>query len=283
MATNRSRQLHNLARTLTRLTGVQIEASYPGPRWELRWRNGPTSGQMRTVLAKHAPAGVPADHIDLSRDVGVDAIAMQAIRLALAGKLEFDRRRHAAAGMSLLISDSCRDLADPERGVNDRQAAMAQRLLQASGGDKYAVPDLLLQHDGVEWLLPEPALDDVAGDPHFALEVLTARYATGAAAAQWRRRLATLDENVALAAARADAAADAVVDLAVLAVAAAHRARILAALDAERLADLNRARGRVPRLGWPLIGRALGGISRQAAQQEHDRLKRGAARRRPAS
>ncbi|MEV4374574.1 hypothetical protein AB0J71_46490 [Nonomuraea sp. NPDC049637] len=280
MAVSRSRQMRDLARTLSTVIAGDVEAVFAGPGWDFRWCDGPASSTMRALVREHASVGLDCGAIGLDRSISAEAFAVQAVRLAIAGDLSFSGQEYLAGRMDWIIRDACQHLDHPDRAEDDQVATMAAQLIQVAGRDSYRVSDLLVQHGGVSWLLPEPSPAEVAACPRVALQLLTARYASGVAAQQWRQRLTTLQDDAALAAARADPAADAIVDVAVLALAAERRERVLAELDAERLADLDRARGRTPAVSWSLIGRALRGITWQAAQQQHDRLRAQTERRR---
>jgi hypothetical protein len=61
MAPSRSRQLHYLAHTLSERIGCKVEFVYDGPRtksgdggWIVQWAEGPTSDQMRELVARVA-------------------------------------------------------------------------------------------------------------------------------------------------------------------------------------------------------------------------------------
>lgn len=61
MAPSRSRQLHRLAYTLSERIGGKVEFVYDGPRtksgdggWIVQWAEGPTSDQMRELVARVA-------------------------------------------------------------------------------------------------------------------------------------------------------------------------------------------------------------------------------------
>jgi hypothetical protein len=273
---SRGQAVRTLAGTLSRETGIDVEASFEAPDWRLQWPDGPTYETMRRLAAEHADRHVDVAGLRLDRIAQPEAFAAQAIRLALGSGLPFGVGRRATTDLLLRIEAAVDATDYPERTGSPREAAMAERLLHAGDRIDQHMAALLADHDGVAWLLPTPSEHEVADDPHVAMELLTARYATGTGAQQWRRHLTVSDDAVT--AAHADQDACPLVRLALVVLVIARRRRVQGELDAEELQALEAARAKDP-VQWPLLGRAMG-TSRQNAQQELARLRRGAPRRR---
>lgn len=264
---NRGKQARATARALAEHFGLRaVEARYDdygdGPAWYLNWSNGPTYTTMQAALDDLAPQLAPdVGRWRLSRVVQDDALAVQAVRLALAGQL------HPGGSPNGQIETACHTTDDPDRPVDEREAAMARRLLEATGGSRMGE---LLQERGLAWLLPRqdtrPREDADArvDEPQTALEVLTARYAVGEARRRWERQTITLPVQDAVEAALADPDTPGTCINAALTLLPVLRAGIEARLDAteKRAMAAARQRGR----SWSQIGRRMG-ISAQAAQQ----------------
>ncbi|RCG18220.1 hypothetical protein DQ384_39180 [Sphaerisporangium album] len=138
----------------------------------------------------------------------------------------------------------------------------------------YKAAEKLLEHRGIAWLLSDDDLTEIRpGDRTWAAEYLTARYATGQDAVEWRLRLRPMPAAAAVAAAHADSGADEAARLAALTLVPAVRAELeilLAELDGTELALMDALKD-VDGATFRRIGDALS-MSRQGAEQRRSRL-----------
>ncbi|MFI6889942.1 hypothetical protein [Streptosporangium canum] len=282
---SRSTQIRHLVADLEKAADVPVDAAYGerGRRWELSWSNGPTPDTMKTHLTKLAQrAGLDPALFDLSRIVQDNALALQAVRYLRAAPTGEDPYAYESA-LAWEIERAARDTDHPDRPLDEREAALAARLLAAEGG--YTTPRSLadrLLGEGLAALLDDGLEQERPGERAWAAEYLTARYAAtlttphaaGPAdhAQAWRRHLLTAPPGALLAAAAADPDAPAAVRLAALTLAPAVRAELEAALAEADAAELGLITAlRADGSAWAQIGRALG-TTRQGAAQRADRL-----------
>ncbi|MFI6603815.1 hypothetical protein ACIBHX_46930 [Nonomuraea sp. NPDC050536] len=272
MATNRSNAVRHLAAALSARFEVQVEAVYDSTQWRLEWIDGPVQSRMKTAVKELAPADLDPELFELSRSPQDRAVAVQLIRMARKGQLPSDER--IAWRLLSLVGLVVNETDYPDRPVDERAQVMAQRLMDASRDDKWKsvsdirMAELVLENGGISWLLPTPI--EAPTDVNAALELITARYAIGEAAQAWHWSLVPLDLGEALRLAQADPEPDAEVALALVTLAAEHRRRVSAELDAD-LADAVRA-ARAAGVPWEVLGQAQGGLTRQGASQLYGRL-----------
>jgi hypothetical protein len=278
MAGKTSTGMRALAQELTVLAGVPVQARYdsPGHRWQLEWSNGPTIATMTAHLSgRPQRVGLtPADlaRIDCQRIEQDDAHAVQAIRLGLAGSLPLDSRQGAAAAIRAAAADT----DHPGAASEHAEQQLAERLQAAAGVRGVdGMAELICAHHGIGWLVETPDTPDAAntgatspGDLLTALQLLTARYATGPAATAWRRQAAPLPFHEALTAARYDDQPPAHIACAALTV----LRRIRCDLDAAELSLITAARRQ--QATWATIGTAIGATKQGAAKRHTDLTRR---------
>lgn len=271
---NRRRQASTTAQALARRYGIDVEPHYDdygrGWTWSLRWSNGPSYTTMRSALNDVTGHLAPdISNWDLHRIVQDDALAVQTVRLALAGDLYGDM------APDTYIEHVAQQTDDPDRPVSEREALMARRLLEVTGGSRMGTA---VCERGLAWLLQPPlsgadgpgsaghdgGRTAVADDRQAAVELLTARYATGEAHRRWERQLQALPVRDALDAALVDP--DPPIDCvtAALTLLPVIRAETTAWLDEVELQTMATARN--CGCSWRQIGDRMG-ISAQAAQQ----------------
>lgn len=277
---SRSTQIRRLVTALEAVTGVRVEAYYTADSvrpWRLSWDNGPTYTTMDGLLGQHAPAGVGPAIFACWRVVQDEALALQAVRLALASA---DRELFAyKSDLRRAIETAAHTTDYPDRPLDEREATLAARLLAAvdHGGEGKMAEEL---QAGIARLLEEDLATPRPGDHAWAGEHLTARYAhhrryaSAGYGQAWRRHLATMPARELVAAVRQDPDADQSARLAALTLVPLARAEIeadLAALDEDQLhlADQIRAEG----APWATIGEALE-LTRQGAEQSVQRIRK---------
>ncbi|MFE1316026.1 hypothetical protein [Kitasatospora phosalacinea] len=220
-------------------------AAPAGPRWTLRWYDGPTVDAVRGALGRLFPDGTAAAFA-VRRDLTTRALALAAIRETRAGAMH---RSVGSWGQRYHLEQLLAGQEHPDRPSGPREAAMLERLLAAATAESArgpAAPDLsrafdLVARDGVAWLLPEHRLAGPADRDELALaplEYLTARYATGVHRTAWETALAVLPLRTAVTAAHQDEEPDPEAARAALALLPALRAQLAAEIDAigDRLA-----------------------------------------------
>ncbi|MFD7639462.1 hypothetical protein ACFV4P_02290 [Kitasatospora sp. NPDC059795] len=257
---------------------VPIEPQYDqaGHRWTLRWYDGPTVAAVRCALerlfpndpaapgdpaapnnpaasgdpsasggahasrASNDPAAEDAARLAVRRDLTTRALVLAAIRETRAGAMH---RSVGSWGQRYHLEQLLADQEHPDRTADPREAAMLERLLEASstgvargaGGPDLARAFDLVARDGVAWLLPEPHLAGPADRDALALtplEYLTSRYATGVHRAAWETALTPLPLRTAVTAAHQDPEPGPDAARAALTLLPALRARASAELDA---------------------------------------------------
>ena len=270
MAKTRADTVRAFARELSARFDTSIEAGHEhGAGWMLEWTDGPTRYAVHDAAKA---ADLRGAEIQTSRSLSPCAYALAALRLRERGEfgpfLASERwRAHSQVEARLWDTDH------PERARDEREAALAARLLAAAVPPGERWPDertvcRLVAERGLGWLLAdEPATERQADSdtrPRMrGLERLTARYAQNdyAASLAWRDRLETLPARVAVDAAFADPDLDGPTALAVLEVLHGLHEE-LDELDARIAAVLKAA----PDVSYSQIGTALGGIARQSAE-----------------
>ncbi|WP_329431094.1 hypothetical protein OG339_48895 (plasmid) [Streptosporangium sp. NBC_01495] len=273
---SRSTQIHRLAAELETITGVVVDAAYDerGRHWDLHYSNGPTQASMQAHLAKlTTKAGLDIALFVVRRVVQDNALAVQAVRYLRTTRAEDPYP--SVATLSWAIEEAAHDTDHPERPLDDREAALAQRLLATEG--HYTNPQILAERllrsgDGLAALLADDLQQTRPGDPLWAIEYLSTRYAEGAHRAVWQRHLQPMPAREALAAVAADPEATPAARVAALTLTPVVRADLeaeLAALDGREL-DLITA-VRADDASWSTVGAALH-LTRQGAAQRASRL-----------
>ncbi|MFJ1791789.1 hypothetical protein [Kitasatospora griseola] len=235
----RGPQVRRIADRLSVQFRVPIEPQYEqaGHRWTLRWYDGPTVGAVRCALERLFPDG---ERLAVRRDLTTRALVLAAIRETRAGAMH---RSVGSWGQRYHLEQLLADQEHPDRTADPREAAMLERLLEASSTTPVhgaAAPDLarafdLVARDGIARLLPEHRLAGPAEQDALALsplEYLTSRYATGVHRSAWETALATLPLRTAVAAAHQDPQPDPDAARAALTLLPALRAQASAELDA---------------------------------------------------
>ncbi|GAA2115396.1 hypothetical protein GCM10009759_60350 [Kitasatospora saccharophila] len=247
----RGPRARRIADRLSVLFRVPFEPQYEpqpgsaGPRWTLRWYDGPTVDAVRSALGRLFPDGA-AGAFAVRRDLTTRALVLAAIRETRAGAMH---RSVGSWGQRYHLEQLLAGQEHPDRPEGPREAAMLERLLAAATAESArgpAAPDLsrafdLVARDGVAWLLPEHRLAGPADRDALALaplEYLTSRYATGVHRTAWETALAVLPLRAAVTAAHRDPEPDPDAARAALALLPALRAQLSAEVDAigERLA-----------------------------------------------
>ena len=206
MSGDRPRRVRAFARKLSDSAGAEFTAQHDvGAEWTLEWVDGPTP---ETVQAAADVADLGGARLRLRRYHSARAHALVAIRLAHAGKLPYQR------GVAVrLIEDTLVDTEHPQRADDDRQQRMAQRLVdtvrRAGRIDTEEIAQVV-GTKGLPWLIDDDTLT--------AVEILTARYATGDHLGSWRHQGRAMPAAAAVTAALADpeispAAVEAVLEL----------------------------------------------------------------------
>ena len=254
-----------------RALATDLETRYPGCRasaehdsgrvWDFTWIDGPSLPRVRALVVKAAPEA----EVRLSRSYSPRAYALAGIRACLAGQVG---PRATGSDLSWQVEEALSETDTPDQADGERLAAMADALLKEAG-------DTLLEHrilepiakQGVAHLLtPRQARPHTEGPLTMSpAEHLTARYARGEDAHQWRMRLRTLPVEDLVAAAQADEELDKVGRLAVLGLLEEMR-RLWERTEAAAFAaarDIDAPGGQA---SWTQIGAVLG-ISRQAAHE----------------
>lgn len=209
---NRAAQARALARKMTEDHGVPVTAEYyPSDRWWVfTWSDGPTQDTMKKALTAAGHTFARPDWTsEVQRNYSDRALTLTAIRMAAAGE---NFGKHNIYN----IQHHHRNTEHPQR-CDDREAAMADRLMAASevasrSGHAYfsenQMADLVAER-GIGWLLETPS--EQPGQPEVDLSdratvlgLLTARYATGRQAEDWKRRGQTMGLREAVYAATAD-------------------------------------------------------------------------------
>lgn len=202
---NRSARLRRLAAKLTEEFGLPwghraIEPYYDETRrdWTFRWQDGPTIEQVRRAARKAQPEAV--EGLNYRRRLSAEAHALGALRITLAAEPENDDFQGPYVSPSR-IEEHFAQTRNPAPQAG-REATMVANLLKASKdhGRNYWDESERACNYVMEKGLAK-ALDGVDLTP---LELLTARYAQGAAERAWRRRLVPLTPLEAFSAAQAD-------------------------------------------------------------------------------
>ena len=256
-------QLRRLAADLSeRYPGCRANAQHDsGKRWDFTWSNGPSVPQVKKAVAKAAPEA----EVRLLRSYALRAHVLAGIRACLDGQVGYYAD---GASLSWQVEDSLSEIEDPDQTDDERLAAMADALMQEAG-DTRLEHQLLepLAKQGVAHLLtPRQARPDTLGVLTMSpAQHLTARYATGEDAYQWRMRLRTLPVEDLVAAAQADEELDRVGRLAVLGLLEQMR-RLWERTEAAAFAAARDAEAPGGQASWAQIGAVLG-ISRQGAHE----------------
>lgn len=95
--------------------------------------------------------------------------------------------RASGPGWSMLhaVEAELRETEFTERPRDDLTGILRAALLEASGDERWhatsthCMAELLIEHDGIAWLLPGPNPSEPVTDLGHALHLVTARYATG--------------------------------------------------------------------------------------------------------
>jgi hypothetical protein len=205
MTADRPRRVRAFAQRLSETSGAEVTARHDaGARWTLEWVDGPTVATVRSTAAGADLAGA---QLELMRHRSPRAYALVTLRLAQDGQLPHQRRLAAQ-----LVEDTVYDTDHPERAEDARQERMVQRLLDdVRRAGRIETGDIVEQVSlrGLSWLL---------GEPSSALELLTARYATGDDQWRWLNQARPMPMTAAVSATLADpqidqAAAAAVLEL----------------------------------------------------------------------
>ena len=256
--TDRPRRVRVLSQTLSTQTQTEIRVTHDsGARWYLEWTDGPTRTAVRAAVDAADLAGA---EIRLYRTSTARAVALCAVRLAATGELGIGQRWGQPLSQVQYFLD---DIDHPERPTDEREDQMATKLLAAATPadrqwpDEYRIADLVAER-GLAWLLPVPGEAVVDAPELSPLEILTARYATGAQSRAWQEQAQTMPVRDAVDAALADPALDRIAALAMVALLPQLRVEQehteAAAVDAARRAGAS----------WSAVGAALG-ISKQSA------------------
>ncbi|MGW0562888.1 hypothetical protein ACWDZ4_20270 [Streptomyces sp. NPDC003016] len=189
---NRSARLHRLTSQLAEEFGLrprEVEAEYDERRrvWSIQWLDGPTAGQMQRA-AKKRDAEVLTD-VTFRRDYTNPVWALAAIRMAMAAEEAED-----FPWISAWEARRWLDKVKNPRPRNERERAMATRLVEASVSSTSSYPDdermcKLVSTKGIAWLLRGGTEEAPALSP---IELLTDRYASGKAHRAWAARLVPL-------------------------------------------------------------------------------------------
>jgi hypothetical protein len=206
---NRSTRIRQLAITLSQKFGLDsrewIEPRYDDStrQWTLSWHDGPTVDQVRRA-ARKADKEITED-LRFERRYTPRAFALGAIRMALAGE---EVPRSGGWYAASVVEAALEKVPNPGP-KGERETMLAERLLAkacaAYGREWVDDHDIcgLVGDRGLAWLLT-PAEDGGNAPAMSPLEVLTARYADGAAGVAWRAHLRTLPVGAAFSAALAD-------------------------------------------------------------------------------
>lgn len=256
-------QLRALAADLSeRYPGCRATAEHEsGKKWDLTWSCGPSVPQVKKAVTKAAPEA----EVRLLRSYNLRAHALAGIRACLAGQVDY-----YADGSSLAwqVEDSLAEIETPDQTGDERLSAMADALVQEAG-------DTRLEHQllepiatrGVAHLLtPRQARPGSEGPLTMSpAQHLTARYARGEDAYQWRMRLRTLPVEDLVTAAQADPELDKVGRLAVLGLLEEMR-RLWERTEAAAFAAARDPEAPGGQASWAQVGAVLG-ITRQAAHE----------------
>lgn len=257
-----------------RRLAADLERQYPecrislehdsGKKWDLNWKNGPSAGQVKKALARAAPEA----EVRLLRSYSMRAWALAGLRACLGGHV--DPYSDGRTALDWTVEDDLAHVEAPETTAagEDRLAMMAEALLAHAEGTRRESELLApLPRHGVSWLLePRRAAPGTAGPLTLSpAEHLTARYARGEDASQWRMRLRTLPVEELIDRARDDQDLDRVGRLAVLGL-LEQMLRLWEAIEADAFAAARDAHAPGGTASWAQIGAVLG-ISRQAAHE----------------
>lgn len=256
-------KLRRLAADLSeRYPGSRVNAQHDhGRNWDLTWSNGPSVPQVKKLVATAAPEA----EVRLSRSHSMRAYALAGIRACLAGKVSYYAD---GASLSWQVEDALSETQTPDQTDDERLAAMADALLAQTDDTRleHQVLDPVATQGVAHLLTPRQARPDTLGVLTMSpAQHLTARYATGEDAYQWRMRLRTLPVEDLVAAAQADQELDRVGRLAVLGLLEQMR-RLWEATEAAAFAAARDAEAPGGQASWAQIGAVLG-ISRQGAHE----------------
>jgi len=256
-------KLRALAADLSeRYPGCRASAEHSsGKKWDLTWRDGPALNRVRALVDK----AVPAADVTLSRSFSPRAVALAGIRACLAGQVDY-----YADGSSLAwqVEDSLAEIEAPDQTDDERLAAMADALMKEAGDTRleHQLLEPIAKNGAAHLLTPRQARPGGEGPLTMSpAEHLTARYARGEDAYQWRMRLRTLPVENLVTAAQADQELDRVGRLAVLGLLEQMR-RLWEATEAAAFAAARDADAPGGAASWTQIGAVLG-ITRQAAHE----------------
>ncbi|MFI6579374.1 hypothetical protein ACIBFB_26625 [Nocardiopsis sp. NPDC050513] len=273
----RSRTPHALralaARFRDRHPGCRMDADHEGGQtWILSWRDGPSLQRVEEAAAAAAPHAQVGAH----RSYSPRAWALAAIEACLQGRT--GPRPGDGSALARQVEGALAQAEDPDHAGDARRAAMAEALIRACEDPAYE--DRLLApvaKEGLAWLLtPYEAATTDAPLAMGPAEHLTARYARGADEGEWTHRLRALPAPVLVQRAGADPGLDRAGRLAVLGLLEEMRA-LWAATEGAAIAAARDAGAPGGRASWSQIGAALGGISKQGAQDRARRREKGGA------
>lgn len=270
-------KVRRLAAQVSEKAEVAVGASWEAPHWRLQWSDGPTYPRLRTLLEACDTGGIDITTLRMDRIVQDGAVLVQAVRLALSGELPCGPGPQMA-GQAHSAAEYAAEYADYPERAQGREAALTQALLAATppaphGRPSTAAAIALLAEHGTGWLLTLAPSHD---PERAALELLTASYATGQDAQDWKRSGSIMTAKAAVEVVLADPHASPAARLAALSLTRAARAQLLAECDTAELALIDAAKD--SGASWTQIGRALGGITKQSASERAGNLRRGRTR-----
>lgn len=252
MSRDRARLVRAFVRDLSAATGVEFRHVYEaGAVWRLEWTDGPTPSTVMAALAAADLAGVD---LTCHRSLSARAVALGALRSALDGAFTVQRGWRSPADQ---VEAALETVEHPERPATEREEWLTERLLAEAansprpGPAQSQVCELLTEH-GVAWLIGG---DDTRLSP---VEVLTARYATGAQATAWRNQAVPMSVRTVVERALADPELDASGALAALTLLRELR------VEQEQAEAIAAEAARRAGATWTQIGGALG-ITKQSA------------------
>ncbi|WP_116247709.1 hypothetical protein [Nocardiopsis sp. FIRDI 009] len=275
---SRSRTPHKIrglmAELADRYPGSRCRAEHDsGTRWQATWIDGPSVDRMRAEVAR----ALPDVELHTIRTYTARSFAQAAVVMAVEGEFGPSIR----GGLEQRAEQHLASLDNPHQDhATPRVAALADALIEhIPDHDRGREHTLLtpVAKEGLAWLLAP--YDPAKADAPLVMspaEHLTARYATGADDTEWRFRLRTLPAPVLVERASADTELDRVGRLAVLGLLDQMR-RLWAATEGAAIAAARDAEAPGGRASWSQIGAALGGISKQGAQDRARRREKGGA------
>lgn len=244
-----------------------------GKKWDLTWSCGPSVPQVKKAVTEAAPEA----EVRLLRSYNLRAHALTGIRACLAGQVDYYADR---ASLAWQVEDSLAEIENPDQTGDERLAAMADALMQEAGHTRleHQMLEPIAQRGVAHLLTPRQARPRAEGPLTMSpAEHLTARYAHGEDAYQWRTRLRTLPVEDLVTAAQADPELDKVGRLAVLGLLEDMR-RLWERTEASAFAAARDTDAPGGQASWTQIGAVLG-ITRQAAHERGHRRATGGASR----